>query len=167
MATGNGHPLAVPLVVIGVGNLYRRDDSIGLLIARRVREGVPPGIPVLEESGEGAALMEAWRGAETVILCDAVRSGAEPGTIHHLEADQQPIPAGFFNYSTHAFSVAEAVEMARALGELPPRLIIYGIEGADFTAGTELSPAVERAAHTVIREVLAAVHERITAAKRG
>jgi hydrogenase maturation protease len=150
--------LPTPLVIIGVGNRYRRDDGVGLLIARRVREGVPPGVPVLEESGEGAALMEAWRGAATVILCDAVRSGAAPGTIHRLEADRQPIPTGFFHYSTHAFSVAEAVELARALGELPPRLIIYGIEGADFTAGTALSPAVEAAAHTVIREVLAAAH---------
>jgi len=167
MATSDGKQLAVPLVVIGVGNLYRRDDAVGLLIARRVREGVPAQIAVLEESGEGAALLEAWRGAETVILCDAVRSGAEPGTIHRLEADRQPIPSGFFRYSTHAFSVAEAVEMARALGQLPPHLMIFGIEGADFAAGTELSPTVEAAAHTVIREVLAVVHERLAAPGSG
>lgn len=158
MATRDAEPLTIPLVIIGVGNLYRRDDGVGRLIARRVRAGVPPQIPVLEESGEGAALIEAWRGAEMVILCDAVRSGAEPGTIHRLEADHLPIPTGFFHYSTHAFSVAEAVELARVLGQLPPHLLIFGIEGADFAAGTELSPPVEQAAQQVIREILAVVH---------
>jgi hydrogenase maturation protease len=157
-------PRTIPLIVIGVGNPYRRDDAVGLLIARRVRDAVPASVAVLEESGEGAALMEAWRGAEIVVLCDAVRSGAEPGTIHRLEAARQPIPSGFFRYSTHAFSVAEAVEMARALGQLPPHLLIFGIEGADFAAGTELSPAVEAAAHTVIREVLAVVHDHLAVA---
>jgi hydrogenase maturation protease len=47
--------------------------------------------------------------------------------------------------STHALGVAEAIELARALGRLPARLEVYAIEGARFTAGAGLSPAVEQA----------------------
>jgi hydrogenase maturation protease len=47
---------------------------------------------------------------------------------------------------THAFSVAEVVEMARTLGHLPQRLIVYGIEGKDFESGLGLSPDIETAA---------------------
>ena len=102
-----------------------------------------------------------------VILCDAVRSGAAPGTIHRLEAHRQPIPAGFFRYSTHAFSVAEAVELARALGQLPPHLVLYGVEGATFTAGVGLSPVVAQAAQAVVRQVLAEVNDLAAAARAG
>ena len=63
------------LVVIGIGNEYRRDDGAGLVVARRIRAAAP-GLRVREESGEGAALIEAWRGAEIVVLCDAVHSGS-------------------------------------------------------------------------------------------
>jgi hydrogenase maturation protease len=142
-------------LVIGVGNAYRGDDAAGLLIARRVADVAPGAARVVEESGEGVALMEAWRGAPFVVLCDAVQSGAAPGTVHQLDPAREPVPTGFFRYSTHAFSVAEAIELARALGELPPRMRVYGIEGADFAAGTALSPAVAGAVDPVVRAVVA------------
>lgn len=145
------------VLIIGVGNDFRSDDGIGLWIARKLRDQVPPNVRVTEESGEGAALMEAWKGAPSVILFDAVQSGEKPGTIHRLDAQREKAPVSFFHYSSHAFSVAEAIELARSLGELPPKLLIYGIEGRDFGSGTELSPEVVDAAVSLIREVLAAL----------
>jgi len=141
-------------VIIGVGNEYRRDDGVGAVIARRLRAQLPGEIKVLEASGEGASLLEAWQGATSVVLLDAAKSGAPPGTIHRFDASTEPIPSAFLNYSTHAFSVAEAVELSRVLHELPPHLIVYGIEGSNFEAGVGLSPAVEDAATLVVARVV-------------
>ena len=116
-------------LIIGLGNDYRSDDGVGRVVARRLRAESLDEVGILEETGEGAALIEAWRGADFVILVDAVHSGGEPGTIYRIDAQAEEIPRSFFHYSTHAFSVAEAVEMARALGQLPRRLI--------FTASKE------------------------------
>jgi len=151
------------IVVIGVGNEYRSDDGAGIAVARRLRERFPTGVTILEESGEGAALIEAWQGATWVMLVDAVSSGAPPGTIHRLDAHAEPLPAGFFHYSTHAFSVAEAVELARSLGRLPPRVIVYGIEGENFNLGVELSPAVEAAVAAVVEQATEEVRQALTA----
>ncbi|MCL6641949.1 MAG: hydrogenase maturation protease, partial [Candidatus Bipolaricaulota bacterium] len=128
------------VLVIGVGNDYRHDDAVGLIVARRLREKNLEHIAVREMSGEGAALISAWQSAERVIIVDAVQSGAAPGTIYRVEAHQEPIPTSFFHCSTHAFGVAEAIETARSLGQLPRNLIIYGIEGEDFSVGEGLSP---------------------------
>src|ERR1022692_763840 len=141
------------IVVIGVGNEYRSDDRAGIAVARRLRALFPADVTILEESGEGTALMEAWQGAAWVTLVDAVRSGASPGTIHRLDARAAPLPMGFFHYSTHAFSVTEAVELARSLDQLPAHLVVYGIEGANFAAGVELSPAVEQAVEAVVERI--------------
>ena len=141
-------------LVIGLGNEYRRDDAVGLVVARRLREAAPESVLVLEETGEGASLLESWQDADTVILIDAVQSGAAPGTVHRLDAHEQPIAKKFFRFSTHAFGLAEAVELARALGRLPPRLIVYGIEGKSFESGVGLSPEVEAAAQVVVEKVL-------------
>ena len=91
------------------------------------------------------------------ILIDAVQSQGEPGAVYRFDARQDPPPADFFNYSTHAFSVAEAVQLARALDQLPPALLIYGIEGAAFEPGVGLSPAVEAAVNTVADRICADV----------
>ena len=147
------------VVAIGVGNEYRSDDGAGIAVARRLRALLPTGVTVLEESGEGAALIEAWQQATWVFLVDAVRSGSPSGPIHRLDASAAPLPAGFFHYSTHAFSVAEAVELARSLGQLPPHVIVYGIEGESFDAGSGLSAVVERAVEAVVKQMAAEAHE--------
>lgn len=142
------------VLVIGIGNEYRGDDGAGLVVARRIKELNLPDVRMLEAGGEGAALMEAWQGAEAAILIDAVYSGGTPGTVYRFDARTESIPAKFFHYSTHAFSVAEAIELARALNQLPPRLIVYGIEGLRFDAGVGLSAEVERATQEVVRRAL-------------
>lgn len=141
-------------LILGVGNPYRGDDGVGVAVARRLRAQAPASITIREASGEGAALMEAWKGFSRVVVIDAVHSGAAPGTIHRLDARAASIPSQFFHYSSHAFGVAEAVEMARALDELPPHLVLFGIEGATYKAGEGFSDEVESAVNAVILRVL-------------
>ncbi len=142
-------------LIIGIGNDYRSDDAVGLTIARRLRRRLKATAKVIEQSGEGASLIEAWRGAVSVVVIDAVMSGAAPGTIHCFEAHSQKLPKIFFHCSTHAFSLAEAIELTRALGELPPRLVVYGIEAKNLAAGVGLSAEVEEAACQLEERMLA------------
>jgi hydrogenase maturation protease len=133
------------VILIGVGNAWRGDDGAGLAVARRVRELSPAGVEVREFEGDATALVEAWSGAEGVVVVDAAESGAPPGTVRRFDARTRPLPVRSLRSSTHAFGVSDAGELARALDRLPARLDVYAIEGASFTAGEGLSPAVERA----------------------
>jgi hydrogenase maturation protease len=142
-----------------VGNAFRGDDAVGLEVARLLRGTLPDGVELLEREGEPTALIDSWDGAEAAWLVDAVSSGAPVGTVHRLDAGEEELPGDLFHASTHAFGLAEAVELARALGRLPARTIVLGIEGARFEAGDELSPEVAAAA----REVVEAVREEVSA----
>jgi hydrogenase maturation protease len=64
------------------------------------------------------------------------------------------VPVKFFHYSTHAFSVAEAIELARAMKTLPPRLLVYGIEGANFNAGVTISHDMQESAKQVVEQIV-------------
>ncbi len=141
-------------LVIGVGNPYRRDDAALREVVRRLRRRAPGGVRLMEQGGEGTALLEAWEGADLVILVDAVASGAAPGTVHRFDAADGPLPAALLRGSTHAVGVAEAVELARAMGRLPRRLLVYGIEGEHFSAGVGLSLRVRRAVRGVVAAIL-------------
>jgi hydrogenase maturation protease len=142
------------VLVIGIGNAYRSDDAAGLVAVRRVKEKAPISCAILEHTGEGAALMELWKGADHVFVIDAVHSGAAPGTVTRFDASLHPLPASMFRNSTHAFSLVEAIELARALNQLPGQMIVYGIEGQTFEAGINLSPAIEFGLHTLGERVL-------------
>jgi hydrogenase maturation protease len=143
-------------LVIGLGNDHRGDDGAGLEIVRRLRQMQLSGVTLREAPGDGAALLEMWQGADLVILVDAVRAELHaPGTVCRFEAHRQPLPEKFFaRLSTHAFGVAEAVEMGRALGRLPPKLIVYGVAGKNFSPGANLSPEVRQGVEEVVSLVL-------------
>jgi hydrogenase maturation protease len=135
------------VVVIGVGNALRHDDAAGLEVTRGLRVRVNSAeIAVHEQEGETLTLLDMWEGAEAVVLVDAIRSNAQPGTIHRIEATSQPIPAPLCgSTSTHAVGLGEAIELARALHRLPARVIVYGVEGRCFDAGRGLSEEVQAA----------------------
>ena len=140
-------------VVLGVGNAYRGDDAVGLAVAERVRARAPE-LDVVVCEQEPIQLLDAWAGADLALLVDAVSSGAEPGKVHRLNATSEPVPATVFRGSTHAFGVPEVVELGRALGRLPGRLLLFGVEGAAFSAGDELTPAVAAAVEPLVAELL-------------
>ena len=141
------------LGLIGVGNRFRSDDGAGIEVARRLRETHPPGCRILEEEGEPTSLIEAWALVKEALVVDAVASGAPPGTLHRFDATHGPLPTEMFKGSTHSLGVADAVELARELDRLPPRLAVYGIEGESFETGEGLSPAVEATVNALVAEL--------------
>ena len=81
--------------------------------------GCAPRERAVEREGEPIDLIDMWADEPQTTVIDAVSSGAEPGTIHRVDAGQARLPAELFRGSTHALGVAEAVELARALGRPP------------------------------------------------
>jgi hydrogenase maturation protease len=135
------------VLVVGVGNAARGDDAAGLLAARLVRPlvaGLEAAglVAVVTLEGDLLSLLDLWQDARAVVVVDAVTTGAPPGTTTRLDLTAGPLPASLRAASTHALSVAGAVELARALGRLPGRAILYGIEGRSFARGAAVSPAV-------------------------
>ncbi len=140
------------VVAVGVGNVYRSDDGAGLAVAERLRE-TAPDIEVVTCEQEPLRLLDAWNGADLALVVDAVSSGARPGTVHRFDASEQPVPATVFRGSTHALGVGDAIELARTLGRLPTRVLVFGIEGERFSAGDRLSPAVAAAVEPLAAEL--------------
>jgi hydrogenase maturation protease len=141
------------ILIVGVGNAYRRDDGVGPAIASRLRSALAADIRVVAKDGNFVSLLDDWQGTDTVIIADATSSGSAPGTISRHEAHKGPLPAECSQASTHSFGIAETIELARAVGRLPLHLIVYGIEGRDFSLGEGLSPDVAAAVDEVARLV--------------
>lgn len=147
-----------PILVIGIGNAYRSDDAAGLRVAEEIKKGSPDCVKIILQNTDGAVLMDLWKDVDAVVLADAVCSGGKPGTIYRFDARKQPLPSRFFHYSTHAFGVAEAVELARALNQLPEYFIVYGIEGKCFKTGVGLSPEVENTVQEIVIQIQHDIH---------
>jgi len=118
---------------------------------------LPAGIEVAELHGEATAILACLDGAAAAYLVDACATGAPAGTVRRFDVVARPLPQAAFGLSTHGFGLIEAIELARALGELPPRCIVYAVEGQSFETGAPLSTPVEAAVVTLARELIAEI----------
>ena len=148
------------IVVIGLGNRMRSDDVAGVEAVGHIKKLNLPGVSVFSEVSDSAALIELWNEAEIVYIVDAVSSGREAGCIVRYDALNDTIPEEIFTgLSSHSFGLGATIQLARELNRLPRKLVVYGIEGKDFSAGGELSPEVTRAAlntsQRIVKEILA------------
>ena len=144
-------------IVVGVGNPDRGDDAAGRKVAQLLRWMLPHDVDVAEHDGEATDLLARIEGVAAAFLVDACTSEASAGTVRRFDVGAAPLPQRVFGVSTHGFGLAEAIELARALGRLPPRCVVYAIEGSSFQAGAPLSPPVAAAVANVARRLLAEI----------
>jgi hydrogenase maturation protease len=137
-------------IVIGVGNPYRRDDGVGPLVADEVARR---GGNAVRSDGEPAGLLLAWQDADVAVVVDAVVcEPSMPGRIHRATVDDLPPARG--GASSHGLGIPDAVALARAVGRMPRRLVVYAVEAADVGLGVGLTPEVAAAVPRVVDRVL-------------
>ena len=143
------------LKIIGVGSPFG-DDRVGWATAEKLKsssiclsEKDKIDISILDRPG--AALITHWQDADAVILIDAVQSGAAPGTLHILSADD--IDTNTQLTSSHGFGIASTVALARSLDELPEYFYLCGIEIDPTNLGEDLGICVREAINPLVDRI--------------
>lgn len=147
-------------LVLGLGNDILRDDAMGLMVARAVRERLVQDEAVaVEECCEmGLSLLDYMVDFHDLILVDAVQTHtAPPGHIHVLTPDQLKVLPGT---SPHFLGVGEVLALGRQLGMvMPERVVIFAVEVEDpFTVGTEMTPVMNQTLPLAVERILATLH---------
>ncbi len=142
-------PQAGRMIVIGIGNPDRGDDGAGRRVAQRLRGNLPAHVMIEELDGEATSLLALLEGADAAFLIDACVSNSEPGTVQRFDVAGAPLPQAGFRLSPHGLGLADAIELARALRQLPPSCVVYAIEAGSAENGGVLSAAVAAAVDVV------------------
>lgn len=146
--------------VFGIGSPSGDDQAGWLTIDALLDRGVQhvPGATLGKLDRPGASLIAHLQDADRVILIDAMLSGCQPGLIRRF--DQEDWPDYSRGLSSHGLGVLDALLLARALGSLPPRLDLYGIEigvaAADVAPGSEVRASARQLAARIATELASA-----------
>jgi hydrogenase maturation protease len=130
-------------VILGVGNLLLSDEGVGVHVANELMKmELPAGVSVVEGGTDGFRLLNIITEADRVIIIDAVKGGAEPGTIYHFDINEvQSCPSGF-RTSVHQIGILEVVDLSGLIGKTP-RTTVIGIEPKSLEMGMELTPEIK------------------------
>jgi hydrogenase maturation protease len=144
-------------LVAGIGSPFG-EDRAGWAAVEAARRALGASAP--EDCGAhficfdrpGAALAHALAEWDAAILADAMHTGAPPGTVRVIAPDELGTDR-VGACSTHGFGIADALRLAAALGTLPARLALVGIEADPAAAEHELSRAVTAALPAAVAEI--------------
>ena len=139
-----------------MGNPLRRDDGVGIKVARNLHEKVIPAeIEVLEAATSGLDLLEIVTGYERVIIVDAIVSGESlPGEIHKLNLSELSPRSGLV--LSHGIDLPTVVKLGEVLGlPQPKEILVFAVEAEDVSSFSEgCTPRVEAAIPQVVELVL-------------
>jgi hydrogenase maturation protease len=147
------HP---PVRILCIGS-PAEPDNLGFLVAHALMGRFDPEkVEVLALDRPGPRLIEHMRGADTVILVDAVKSGAAPGTLHNLEG--RALDGLVMHHtSSHGFGLAETLALADRMGDLPPHMKFIGLEAGTSPFSPDdvarLAQAVSESANAVLEKI--------------
>jgi len=142
-------------LVIGVGNLLRCDDGVGIHIVNRLREEAPH-IDALDAALGSVELLEAMKGYDRVFVLDAAETGGEPGTVYRVNLKEGDVPPALTH--SHGIDVLTTLRLGEALygGEMPGEVILMAVEAEDVTTLRETcTERVEEAIGRVVKEIVA------------
>jgi hydrogenase maturation protease len=162
-------------LVVGIGNVLRGDDGFGVEVAKRLQAlaEVTARAKVIEVGIGGIHLVqELMEGYDLLVIADAVDRGGEPGRLYILELEAPATPSALEAWERdltdmHEAGPSKALVMARALGVLPPRVLLVGCQ-PERTEEVELglTPRVERAVDQAVARVRSLL-DPVEALRRG
>ncbi len=148
-----------PILVAACGNTLAGDDAFGPLVARALGAQPLGGVAVIDLGMRPAGLLDFLPGRRALILVDAALSAHHAaGELLDLDffgPDRPELCADRLT-STHAFSLAGQLELAEALGMLPPVVRLVALVAGNTqvgATGTISQETIRDAAAVILRRI--------------
>jgi hydrogenase maturation protease len=149
-------PETPPILVLGLGNTLLCDDGVGPALLGHLTNSThnwDGQVEFVDGGTQGLALLGRLSGRKALIIVDAVKTGAPPGTVHRMTlAELRNVNPGHVS-SAHEGNAGELLAAAQLLDELPARLFVVGVEPRKIATGLGLSAPVQRALSEASKEV--------------
>ena len=141
--------------ILCLGNELLADDSLGCVVAEKLRELALPGVEIVTTAESGFHLLDHVLGVKCLIVVDTVQTGsALPGTIYEFDQDEVAlVPGG----SPHYVGLFETIDLARQLGlSVAKKVTVFAVEASDcLTLGEGISKQVQAAIPDLLTRVIA------------
>jgi hydrogenase maturation protease len=142
------------IVILGVGNILLSDEGVGVhVVNEMMKMEFPQNVSVIEGGTDGFRLLNIITEADRLIVIDAVKGDAVPGSIYRFDVeDVRSCPSGF-KTSVHQIGILEVIDLSSLIGKTPQTTVI-GIEPKSLEMGMELSPEIKEKVPRIIELVL-------------
>jgi hydrogenase maturation protease len=153
------HTTSPNILILGVGNVLLSDEGAGIkaLHLLESRYLFPPQVELLDGGTSGLELLPALDHRSHVFIIDAVhQKDLPPGGVIRVDLSQSP---AFLRQkiSPHQLGLSDVLAVAEMSGNLPPFMVLLGIQPLNLDTGLELSKPVRNGLEQIIESLLNAL----------
>ena len=131
------------VLVLGIGNILLKDEGIGVHAIQEFekRYQIPDDVTVVDGGTAGMELIQYIAGKDTLIIVDALKTGADVGTLIRLSGDEVP---QFFRtkISPHQLGLSDMLAAMKLTDETPETVVLIGVIPKDLGTGLDLSDEI-------------------------
>ena len=141
------------IAVVGIGNTFRRDDGIGIIILESLLKFYKrEQIDYLNFGIASFDLIHKMRDYDTFILIDGINANLSAGEMKIFELTDVGYKPNILAVSTHEFNLKDIFELFK---KLAPKTKVYvaGIQVADTSYGEDLSEGLKYKKEDLVRQV--------------
>ncbi len=145
------------IAVLGLGNLMRTDDALGMLAIEQLREyaELPAEVRLIEGGTLGLDLLHSLWGITHLVAIDAVDVGSTPGTLVRFSGPQiADLPV---SKSVHLLGFSDLIGVMRLMNAAPEEIVLLGVQPESTDWGTELTSKVKAAQESLLEAIAAQV----------
>jgi hydrogenase maturation protease len=157
---------SIGALVLGLGNVLLGDDGLGTAAVTAVERDyrVPAGVRLADGGTLGLSLLGLLCDAANVILVDAVRADAPPGTLVRLDG-KDVMDAVRDRLSAHQVGVADLLDAARLIDCYPTAVTLLGLvpDSIDLAVvrSTAVDERLDELVAAIVREVQSFGYEMV------
>lgn len=140
------------LLILGVGNTFRRDDGVGIKAIELLWQENLPNVDLIDGGIDGLGLIDTIKQYQRAIIIDAVDMQLMPGAVKSFDAAEAKIKIKNDALSTHGFGLAEVIGLLEKLG-CKTVIKIVGIQPQDISFGEGLTEQVKASLSEIVELV--------------
>ncbi len=120
------------------------DEGVGVRAVDELKRRFhfPDNVEIIDGGTSGLDLLEYIEGKDHLVLIDAIKGNAAPGSV--LIVRGKDVPAQFFTrISPHQLGISDLLATATIIDKLPENVVLFGIEPKTIKMGLTLSTEVK------------------------
>ena len=144
------------VLIAGIGNILLGDDGVGPYVVRTLGANYifDDGVEIVDVGTPALDFIDLLDGLDLLIVVDAIRDGAEPGTVKVYEKAELLRHTPGVRMDPHSPALIESLLAAEFYGSGPREVALVGVQGARYEAGCSLSEVVQASVEQTVHEVL-------------
>jgi hydrogenase maturation protease len=152
------------ILVAGVGNRLMSDDGFGPRVVDYLSSAqLPENVELRDIGTAGLTIATDLEDFDFVIFLDSMKMEGEPGRLHVAEVEVKEAEGveELARMSLHEVDLVGLLKFSKAIGVLPPRVVLVGCKPAKISPGLKLSKEVEEAvgkAADIVLDMLGVEH---------